>query len=113
MSSTKFKIALLILSMCILSGGCNNKPDIEPYTLEPVGVYPNPATVSASVYINNKSNVPYVLQVFDTNGKKIAEQTFNTGTFYYPLSLSDKPKGNYQVILKTPAAVFRKKLIKI
>lgn len=113
MNITKLTLAILMLSICLLSEGCNNKPEVKPAPGISFSIAPNPATDAAYVYGTNPSSQPYVLQIYDTKGKKIAEQNFGTGTFTYSLPLSDQPKGNYQIILKTPAGAFTKKLIKI
>ena len=102
------KLLPILLGGFVFLNGCNDKPEVEPATTFDLTVYPNPATQYAIIAVRNQNNKSFTLKVFDTTGDLLLNETGNQGPQDFMLQLSDKPKGKYQVILKTDKAVLPK-----
>ncbi len=92
--------------------GCNNKPEPQP-NINQLSVYPNPARDLFTVSINNVSQESYTLQVFGTDGALIFEAEDNLSGFNSVVDIVDKPKGNYEVILKKGNVKMTQRVLKI
>ena len=78
-------------------------------------IYPNPASVSATVSFVAPATANGTLQVLQINGKivqTIGNQRFNKGKNEISINVSGLPSGNYLVRLKTENGIATGKLIK-
>jgi len=107
------KLLPVLLGGFVFLSGCNDKPEVEPANTFDLMVYPNPVVQDATITVKNQNNKSFTLKVFDTTGDLLLDETGNQGQQHFILHLSDKPKGKYQVILKTDQSVFTKTLIKL
>jgi hypothetical protein len=104
----------IIIGITVLFSACSNEPELILHTSNGFSVFPNPAIDRAYAYINNKSSVPYKLEVFDAKGKRILSQVVDPGfNSQYPILLDGRPQGTYHVTLTTEKSVLIKEFIKI
>lgn len=104
-------MALMLACICLIS--CNDKPEVEPIRSHVLRVFPNPAFHATQISVDNNQNKPYVLQVFDTKGDLMLEQSIPDGFNSVQLNLSDHPTGKYQVILRADQIVATCAFLKI
>jgi hypothetical protein len=106
------KTALYLLTGAVVLG-CNNKPEPAPGRGANLTIYPNPTAHGASIEVGNTNGQPYRLLVFDPKGKMILQRSASPAETRHNLPLQNQPKGNYQVIVDSPAGVARQKLVKL
>lgn len=103
----------ILIATCFYLLSCNVKPDVNPDGSQFLRISPNPVNERVTILVINQTSQSYTLQIFDTQGNKFFEQSIGQGQQQFTVSLTDKQKGNYQVILNTPTTVVREKFIKI
>lgn len=107
------RLALVLFIVGVLSG-CNNKPDIDKSTDSQLVAFPNPVTTRIEIYIPNQNSDDVTLQVFDPAGTMFFVQNFQAMTrIRVSVSLEDKPKGFYEVVLINGASITRQRLVKL
>lgn len=104
----------LLIGGLLLLTGCNDKAEVSPaYNGDKLRVYPSPAVNYAHIEVRHLDNSPFVLKVFDPKGELMLDEQGIQGFKTFNLDLSGRPKGKYQVILKTDQLVSTQVLLKI
>jgi len=107
------KILPILLSGFIFLSGCNDKPEVQPTNTFDLQVYPNPVIDKAFISVRTQNTSSFTLKAFGTSGELLLDEIGIQDQQQFILNLSDKPKGKYQVILKTDKSNFTKTVIKL
>lgn len=86
-----------------------DKSSVAQLNAADISVYPNPTTDKVTIKLNSNFNNATV-EVVDLLGNVISSTTLNTNA---TISIADKPKGIYYVIVKTEKGTVTKKITKL
>lgn len=113
-------LKLLSLFSFLFLFSCNGIEEILPSQSKIVAaddgatfdVYPSINSGIFTVYASNDSEQEYQLFVFDTQGKKIANQTIPNKDGK-SITIKAEQKGTYHATLQTPSSTFFRKILVI
>lgn len=66
-----------------------NTPSID------LKIYPNPTVGPLSISIENDKNEPFILSIYDLNGREVLTRDYNATVNFIPLNLQDLKEGMY------------------
>jgi hypothetical protein len=113
MLSPNMKSCFALTLLILLPIACNDKSEVV-LPNRYIRVYPNPATNVVYVdVINPNSGDSWTLKVFDSKATIIFEKTSSAIEEPSLIDLTDKPKGNYNILLQTSSANYTQKLLKL
>ncbi|HEV7347119.1 hypothetical protein [Telluribacter sp.] len=106
---------ILLFLLFTLLWGCNDKPGIPTEPDKKLRVFPNLVQDEVFINVSNQDGEELTLHVFDTFGKTLFESTISSSQAFagFRLSLGDKPKGQYQTILRSTKTSINQNFIKI
>ena len=95
---------------CITGMDCTNYYESPTKSLEtpyyiPFVLYPNPAQAYCMVLLSEPSLENTIITLYNTQGKKIHQQVFDSDLFDLKLQFPTLPKGNYMVEVKNKKEV--------
>lgn len=100
------------ITFLLLIISCNNKTEIIPST-QYLDIFPNPATDYVDIIVSEiPNNQTWTLKMFDPKAEVIFESNSALSDERFRIDLTNKPKGNYYIVLQAGSVTKRQKLIK-
>ena len=86
---------------------------LNSHSPDAISLYPNPAEDFATINIPNLDNETVIVQIFDINGKVVAERNYGelTGAMNLPINTADFEAGMYNVQILVGDTKTVKKLV--
>lgn len=94
--------------------GCNNPPEIDSEPAINVVVFPNPSRELVRVFVQNQTRSPFLLQIFDPNGKVFYEENVPGGGNSNPdfiISVLDHGTGAFHAAVHKDGSVYTQKFL--